>query len=433
MTNEKQTYISDFGKHVGNDVTVKGWLYNRRSSGKIQFILVRDGTGIVQCVFQKGDIPDELYEELDHLPLESSIIINGIVREDKRAPGGYEMGLKSARTVNIAEEFPITKKDHGPGFLMEHRHLWLRSKKQHAILRIRSRLIKSIYDFFFDRGYTLADTPIITPAACEGTTTLFNVDYFGEPAYLAQSGQLYSEATAAAFGKVFCFGPTFRAEKSKTRRHLTEFWMVEPEVAYMELDGLCELAEEFLTTIVGDVVRDCVAELATLERDVELLKKIAPPFPRITYTEAVEMLREKGHEFEWGNDFGAPDETALSESFDKPLMVTNYPVDAKAFYMKRDAQDPRTALCLDVLATEGHGEIIGGSQREDDLTALRQRIKEHGLPEDAFKWYVDLRRFGSFPHSGFGLGLERALSWIAGVEHIRECIPFPRMLYKIYP
>jgi asparaginyl-tRNA synthetase len=298
---------------------------------------------------------------------------------------------------------------------------------------VRSRLVKAIYDFFFDRGYTLIDTPILTPAACEGTTTLFEVDYFGEPAYLAQSGQLYNEAAAAAFGKVFCFGPTFRAEKSKTRRHLTEFWMVEPEVAYMELEGLTGLAEECVSYIVAEIVRDCEKELETLERDIEPLRKITPPFPRMTYAEAVEILRKKGHDFEWGGDFGAPDETALGEEYEKPVMVTHFPAEIKAFYMKRSPEDPRTALCLDVLAPEGYGEIIGGSQREDDIEELQKRIREHNLPEEAFRWFVDVRRYGSFPHSGFGLGLERTLSWIAGIEHVRECIPFPRMLHRIYP
>ncbi len=429
----KQTYVNELGRHADKDVVLKGWLYNRRSSGKIQFLLVRDGTGVVQCVFQKGDVSDELFEELDHLPQESSLTVSGTVREDKRAPGGYELTLKGAQVLSKAQEYPITKKEHGPGFLLEHRHLWLRSSKQHALLRIRSRLVGAIYDFFFDGGYTLVDTPILTPAACEGTTTLFEVDYFGEPAFLTQSGQLYNEAAAAAFGRVFCFGPTFRAEKSKTRRHLTEFWMVEPEVAYMELEGLQELAEDCVSHIVAEVVRNCEKELGVLERDIEPLRKISPPFPRITYTEAVDMLKKKGHDFEWGGDFGAPDETALGESFEKPVMVTNFPAGIKAFYMKRDPEDPRTALCLDVLAPEGYGEIIGGSQREDDIEALQERIREHNLPEESFRWFVDIRRYGSFPHSGFGLGLERTLAWIAGIEHVRECIPFPRMLYKIYP
>ena len=433
QTPEKQTCVEDFGQHVGEEVTVKGWLYNRRSSGKIQFLLVRDGTGTVQCVFQKGDVPDNLFDQLDHLPLESSLIVTGTVREDKRAPGGYEISLTGARIVGEALEYPITKKDHGPGFLLDHRHLWLRSSKQHALLRIRSRLVKAIYDFYFDRGYSLIDTPILTPAACEGTTTLFEVDYFDEPAFLAQSGQLYSEASAAAFGKVFCFGPTFRAEKSKTRRHLTEFWMVEPEVAYMELDGLMELAEQFVTYIVTDVVSCCEKELATLERNVDNLRGIEPPFPRLTYSEAADLLAKKNVEFKWGEDFGAPHETAISEDFDKPVMITRYPAEIKAFYMKRDPEDEKLALCLDVLAPEGYGEIIGGSQREDGLETLAKRIKEHDLPENAFQWYLDVRRYGTFPHSGFGLGLERTLAWIAGIEHVRECIPFPRMLNRIYP
>ncbi len=432
-TSDRQTYIEHLSRHVGEEVTIKGWLYNRRSSGKIQFLLVRDGTGIVQCVFQKGDVPEGLFDGLDHLPLESSLVVSGRPREDKRAPGGYELSLTDARVVGEAMDYPITKKDHGPGFLLDHRHLWLRSKKQHALLRIRSRLVRAIYDFYFERGYTLVDTPILTPAACEGTTTLFEVDYFGEPAFLAQSGQLYSEASAAAFGKVFCFGPTFRAEKSKTRRHLTEFWMVEPEVAYMELDGLVELAEQFVTHIVAEVVKDCGSELDALERNVDNLRKVEPPFPRLTYSEAAEILKKKGLDFKWGEDFGAPHETAVSEDFDKPVMITKYPAEIKAFYMKRDPQDAKLALCLDVLAPEGYGEIIGGSQREDDLETLEKRIGEHGLPADAFQWYLDMRRYGTFPHSGFGLGLERTLAWIAGIEHVRECIPFPRMLHRLYP
>ncbi len=430
---KEQTYVSELSGHAGQDVTLKGWLYNRRSSGKIQFLLVRDGTGIIQCVFQKGDVPDELFEDLDHLPLESSLEVTGTVREDKRAPGGYEMALKDARIVSKAQEYPITKKDHGVGFLMDHRHLWLRSTKQRALLRVRSRLIKAIYDFFFGREYVLIDTPILTPAACEGTTTLFEVDYFGEPAYLTQSGQLYIEAAIAAFGKVFCFGPTFRAEKSKTRRHLTEFWMAEPEVAFMDLDSLIALAEEFVSYLVTEVLRDCHGELATLQRDLEPLKRITPPFPRITYSEGVDIIKGKGLEFEWGKDFGSPEETVLSQEFEKPLMVTDYPAEIKAFYMKRNPGEMQTARCLDVLAPEGYGEIIGGSQREDELDLLQKRIRENNLPEDAFRWYLDLRRYGSVPHSGFGLGVERTVAWIAGTEHIRECIPFPRMLYRMYP
>jgi asparaginyl-tRNA synthetase len=430
---DTQTYIEQLGRHVGEEVTIKGWLYNRRSSGKIQFLLVRDGTGIVQCVFQKGDLPDELYDRLDHLPLESSLVVSGKAREDKRAPGGYELTLTDARVVGEALEYPITKKDHGPGFLLDHRHLWLRSRKQHALLRVRSRLVKAIYDFFFDEGYTLIDTPILTPAACEGTTTLFNVDYFGQPAYLAQSGQLYSEASAAAFGKVFCFGPTFRAEKSKTRRHLTEFWMVEPEVAYMELDGLMDLAEQFVTYIVAEVLKDCEKELATLERNTDGLRKVEPPFARLTYSQAADLLQKKAIDFKWGEDFGAPQETAISEVFDKPVMVTRYPARIKAFYMKRDPQDDRLALCLDVLAPEGYGEIIGGSQREDDYDTLLRRLEENGLPRQAFEWYLDLRKYGSVPHAGFGYGLERLTGWICGVRHIRETIPFPRMITRLTP
>ena len=429
----KHCYVEDLGKCVGEEVTIKGWLHNRRSSGKVQFLLIRDGSGIVQCVVAQGEIPGELYSRIEHLPLESSITVTGKVRADKRAPGGYELAITSAEVVSEAQEYPITKKEHGVGFLMQYRHLWLRGRKQHALLRIRSRLVKSIYDFFFSRGFVLIDAPILTPAACEGTTTLFNVDYFGDKAFLTQSGQLYLEAAAASFGRVFCFGPTFRAEKSKTRRHLTEFWMVEPEVAYLELPGLVQLAEDFVCYIVKDVLKNCQRELETLERDTAPLQKIEPPFPRITYSEAAQILKEAGQNFQFGTDFGAQDETLISKKFDKPVAVTHYPASVKAFYMKRDPNNPDFALCLDVLAPEGFGEIIGGSQREDDLNALEQRIKEQNLPGEAFQWYLDVRRYGTFPHAGFGLGIERTLAWISGAEHIRECIPFPRMLYKIYP
>jgi len=429
----KHCYIEDLSRCVGEEVTIKGWLHNRRSSGKVQFLLVRDGSGIVQCVAAEREFPKELYSRIEHLPLESSIIVTGNVREDKRAPGGYEISLTSAQVVAEAQEYPITKKEHGVGFLMQYRHLWLRGRKQHALLKIRSRLVKSIYDFFFSRGFVLIDTPILTPAACEGTTTLFNVDYFGDKAFLTQSGQLYLEAAAASFGRVFCFGPTFRAEKSKTRRHLTEFWMVEPEVAYLELPGLIELAENFVCHIVKDILKNCQKELEILERDTAPLEKVEPPFPRITYSEAAQILKEAGQNFQFGTDFGGQDETLISKRFEKPVMVTHYPASVKAFYMKRDPNNPDLALCLDVLAPEGFGEIIGGSQREDDLSALEQRINEYNLPQEAFQWYLDVRRYGTFPHSGFGLGIERTLAWISGAEHIRECIPFPRMLYKIYP
>ncbi len=426
-------YIENLLDHVGETVTIKGWLYNKRSSGKLHFLQVRDGTGIVQAVMFKGDFDGELFKECDTLPQESSIVVTGEVKEDKRAAGGVEIGVSGIEIIEMAEPYPITPKEHSTAFLMENRHLWLRSAKQHAVLRIRARVIKAIRDFFDDRGYVCMDTPIFTPAACEGTTTLFNVDYFGEDAYLTQSGQLYGEAAAMAFGKIYCFGPTFRAEKSKTRRHLTEFWMVEPEVAYLEFEGVMELAEQFVGYIVEQVLRDRGRELDVLERDRALLEKVTPPFPRLSYTDAVERLKQKGHSVEWGEDFGAPEETALGEDFEKPLLVHRFPAAIKAFYMKRDPEDDKLALGVDMLAPEGYGEIIGGGQRSSDLDYLKKQIEAHELPEESFRWYLDLRRFGSVPHGGFGLGLERTVAWICGTHHVRECIPFPRMLYKIYP
>jgi len=425
--------IADLGKHVGQVVEVRGWLYNRRSSGKVRFLQVRDGSGIVQAVMGTNDVPPEVFALGEDLPYESSLIISGQVRADRRAPGGFEITLRDARVVHRAEEYPIAKQEHGIDFLLRNRHLWLRSRKQHATLRVRHEVIRAIRRFFDDRGFICVDSPIFTPAACEGTTTLFEVNYFDDKAYLTQSGQLYAEAAAMAFGKVYCFGPTFRAELSKTRRHLTEFWMVEPEVAFAGLDDIMDLAEAFIVAIVGHALEHCRDDLAVLERDTGPLEKIVPPFPRISYREAVEMLRAKGVEMEPGGDLGAPQETALSESYDRPLLVHRYPAAVKAFYMKRDPEDPGSALCVDVLAPEGVGEIIGGGQREDDLAALQQRIAEHGLPAEAFGWYLDLRRFGSVPHGGFGLGLERTVSWICGLHHVREAIPFPRMMYRIYP
>ncbi len=426
-------YVSELSKHVGRDVVVKGWLYNRRSSGKVQFLQVRDGTGIVQCVLAAGDAGKELYETCEHLPQESSVVVSGRCREDRRAPGGVELSLSSAEVVNVAEDYPISLQAHGIGFLMEHRHLWLRSRKQVATLRVRAAVVRAIRRFFDDRGFVLVDAPILTPAACEGTTTLFEVDYFDDKAYLSQSGQLYMEAAAMALGKVYCFGPTFRAERSKTRRHLTEFWMIEPEVAYAGLDDAMELAEAFVSSVVAGAISECREELKVLERDTSRLEKVTAPFPRISYDEAVKTLNDCGHAFKWGDDFSAPEETALSEKFDKPVMVHRYPLQCKAFYMKTDPQDERLALCVDVIAPEGVGEIIGGGQREDRLDRLEKRIAEHKLPPESLQWYLDLRRFGSVPHAGFGLGLERTVAWICGTEHIRETIPFPRMLYKIYP
>ncbi|MHC4660231.1 MAG: asparagine--tRNA ligase [Planctomycetota bacterium] len=425
--------INKLSKHVGAEVTLKGWLYNKRHKGKLQFILLRDGSGIVQCVAFKDNVGDELFGRLDRLSQESSLEITGTVREDKRAPGGYEIDVSGAKIIQEAEEYPITPKEHGTDFLLKHRHLWLRSKKQVAIMRVRDRLIRAIRDFLGDEGFLNIDTPIFTPAACEGTTTLFGVKYFDDLAYLTQSGQLYNEATAMAHGKVYCFGPTFRAERSKTRRHLTEFWMVEPEVMFADLDDIMELCERFITAIVGEVLKHCKDDLTDLERDVSKLEGIKPPFPRISYTEAVEKLKKGGLDFEWGGDFGAPDETLIGESFDRPVMIHRYPKAVKAFYMEPDPEDERLALCVDMIAPEGYGEIIGGGQRAASLEYLEKQIDAHGLPHEAFEWYKDLRRYGSVHHSGFGLGIERTVAWLCGVKHIRECIPFPRMLYKIYP
>jgi asparaginyl-tRNA synthetase len=436
------TTIAEIGKHEGQTVTVRGWLYNLRESGKLLFPQFRDGSGIIQGVVPKNAVTPEVFDAVKTLTQESSVIVEGKVRADKRAPGGYELDVANVQVVQRVPEstpYPITPKEHGTDFLMEHRHLWVRSQRQAAILRVRAEIIKAARDFFDDRGFTLTDPPIITPAACEGTTTLFPVDYFDEQAYLTQSGQLYVEATAMALGKVYSFGPTFRAEKSKTRRHLTEFWMVEPEVAYATLDDVMELAEGLISFIVERCLARRRADLRTIGRDISKLEKIGPPFPRISYDDAVKNLQE-GHakgalesNFEWGGDLGSPDETYLSAQFDKPVMVHRYPAKVKAFYMEPDPQRPELALCVDVLAPEGYGEIIGGSQRMASHEWLLQRIHEHGLPEEAFKWYLDLRKFGSVPHGGFGMGIERAVAWICGLEHVRETIPFPRMLYRLYP
>jgi asparaginyl-tRNA synthetase len=380
-------YIEDIAQHEGQEVTLQGWLYNKRSSGKLHFLQVRDGTGVLQCVVFEKDVPPEQFTLADHITQESSLLVRGTVRADARAPLGYELSVKDLQLIQTADPYPITPKEHGVAFLLDHRHLWLRSSRQHAVLRVRSTIIRSCRDYFDGKGFTLIDAPIFTPAACEGTTTLFVTDYFGEQAYLTQSGQLYAEAGAFAFGKVYCFGPTFRAEKSKTRRHLTEFWMIEPEVA----------------------------------------------FPRITYTEAVESLRAQAFAIEWGADFGGDEETAISNAFDRPVLVHRYPVECKAFYMKADPRDPRLALCVDMLAPEGYGEIIGGGQREDDLATLERKIEAHQLPQDAFTWYLDLRRYGSVPHAGFGMGIERLVAWICGLHHVRETIPFPRMLERLRP
>jgi len=426
-------YVNEISNYDGKEVTLKGWLYNKRSSGKIWFLIFRDGTGFIQCVVSRSDTDEKTFQLYDELGQESSIIVHGIVHQDRRAPGGYEVIVKKIDVVQATHDYPIALKEHGIDFLMDHRHLWLRSPKQVAILRIRHTVIKACRDFFDSHGFILADTPIFTPTACEGTTTLFETDYFGRKAYLTQSGQLYSEATAAALGKVYCFGPTFRAEKSKTRRHLTEFWMVEPEVAYYDLDDNMKLAEEFVSYVVQTVLKERKKELEVLERDISLLEKVEPPFPRITYSEAVEILKENGIDFEWGNDFGGADETVISNQFEKPVMIHRFPAKVKAFYMKRDPENEELALGVDVLAPEGYGEIIGGGQREENYEILRKRIKEFGLSEEVFKWYLDLRKFGSVPHSGFGMGVERAVAWICGLKHIRETIPFPRTIYRLEP
>ena len=429
----KRVYISDIHDYEGQEVTLCGWLTHRRSSGKLRFLVIRDGTGEIQCVSFKGEVSEAVFELSDRIPQESSLIVHGVVRRDARSPLGYELGVKDLQVLQEAEDYPITPKEHGTAFLMENRHLWLRSSRQHAILRVRHEIIKDCREFFDGRGFTLIDAPIFTPAACEGTTTLFETNYFDTKAYLTQSGQLYMEAGAMAFGKVYCFGPTFRAEKSKTRRHLTEFWMVEPEVAFADLEEDMDLAEDLLASIVAKVLEKCRPELATLERDISRLEAVVKPFPRLSYTEAVDSLKQKDVNITWGEDFGGDEETVLSQQFDCPLLVHRYPAGCKAFYMKPDPSDPRVALCVDVLAPEGYGEIIGGGQREEDLKALEERIAAHGLPAQAFSWYLDLRRYGSVPHAGFGLGIERTVSWICGLSHVRETIPFPRMLYHLFP
>src|SRR5579862_7700928 len=433
-------YIEDIGAHVGEEITIKGWLHTRRSSGKIHFLILRDGTGFVQAVMSKAAVGEERFKAADHLSQETSVIVTGIARADARAPGGYEIDVQAFDVVGESHDYPITPKEHGVDYLLDRRHLWIRSERQQAILRVRHEIINAVRDFFNGRGFILADTPIFTPAACEGTTTLFPAQYFDDQtAYLTQSGQLYSEATAMALGRVYCFGPTFRAEKSKTRRHLTEFWMVEPEMAYADLNDVMALAEGLISFLVKRCLEKRRADLQTIGRDIAKLEKIEPPFPRISYDDAVKNLQE-GHangklesKFEWGGDLGSPDETYLSAQFDKPVMVHRYPAKVKAFYMEPDPQRPELALCVDVLAPEGYGEIIGGSQRMASYELLLQRIHEHGLPEEAFKWYLDLRKFGSVPHGGFGMGIERAVAWICGLEHVRETIPFPRMLYRLYP
>ncbi|WP_394837389.1 asparagine--tRNA ligase [Pendulispora rubella] len=427
--------IAELSSHVGQDVTVRGWLYNKRSSKNVHFLEVRDGSGIVQAVVFKGNVTPELFALAEGLAQESSLEVSGLVKEHGKIKGTYEIDGKDVRVVaHVARQYPISPKEHGTDFLMDNRHLWLRSKRQHAILRIRHTIIKAVRDFFDGRGFTLVDAPIFTPNACEGTSTLFETDYHGEPAYLTQSGQLYMEAAAAAVGKAYCFGPTFRAEKSKTRRHLAEFWMVEPEVAFLDLEGDMKLGEDFITYIVERVLETRREELKVCERDTTFLEKVKTPFPRITYGEAIKILQENGHpEAKVGDDFGGDEETIISNKFDRPLIVHRYPADIKAFYFKRAPENESLVLNMDILAPEGYGEIIGGGQREDSLERLESAIAHHKLPPEAFEWYLDLRRYGSFPHAGFGLGIERTVSWICGLPHVRETIPFPRMLNRLAP
>ncbi len=426
--------ISDLFKYEGKIVELKGWIYNLRSVGKIWFIIFRDGTGLLQGVVVKGEASDESFGLEQKLNQEDSVIISGIVRKESRSIGGYELGIKDIKVVNhVLEEFPISPKEHGADFLMSNRHLWIRSKRQNSILRIRHHVVKAIRDYFDSNGFTLIDSPVFTANAVEGTTSLFEVEYFERLAYLTQSGQLYQEAAATAFGKTYCFGPTFRAEKSKTRRHLTEFWMVEPEMAYVDLDENMTWAENLIEFIIITVLENCINELIILERDIEKLKLIKTPFPRITYDEAVKMLGDSGSDFKYGNDFGTPDETLLSRQFDRPIMIHRWPSDIKAFYMKRDFNNNSLALGVDMIAPEGYGEIIGGGQREDDLDTLIKSIRHHDLPLEPFKWYLDIRKYGSVPHSGFGLGVERTVAWICGTNHIRETIPFPRTMSRLEP
>lgn len=428
-----RVYISDLKDHVGQTVTLKGWVYNHRSSGKIKFLLLRDGTGISQCVYFRGECSDESFTEFEKLSQESSVQVTGIVKAEPRSPGGYEIGARELTILGGSVDYPITPKEHGPDFLMNNRHLWMRSKRQHAVLRVRAEIVAAIRDFFDGRGFTLTDAPIFTPNACEGTSTLFETKYFDEKAFLSQSGQLYMEATAAAFGKVYCFGPTFRAEKSKTRRHLIEFWMVEPEVAFNDLYDNMDLAEQFVEYIVQRTLKNRPEEMKVLERNLEPLQKVAAPFPRVHYKEAVEMILKENPAFEVGGDFGAPDEAIVSAKFDKPVFVHHFPSAIKAFYMKEDPKEAGYSMSCDLLAPEGYGEVIGGGQREESYDTLVRKIQEHNLNLADFQWYLDLRKYGSFQHAGFGLGVERAVSWICGIPHVREAIPFPRLYGRNYP
>jgi asparaginyl-tRNA synthetase len=429
----EMTEIRHLGRHAGEVVTVRGWVQTTRGHGKVAFLVLRDGSGLLQCVLVQKQVPQATWDAFATLTLETSVAVTGEVREDARAPGGYELTVTELTVIGTSEDYPIQPKEHGVDFLLDHRHLWLRSTQQRAIMRVRNEIEQAIHDFFYQREFVRIDSPILTGSIGEGREGLFPVDYFDQEAFLAQTGQLYGEAAAAAFGRIYTFGPTFRAEKSKTRRHLTEFWMIEPEVAWNDSADNMRLQEDFVSYIVERALDRCRDELATLERDTTVLERVRPPFPRLDYGEAVEILQKKGHDLKWGDDLGAPDETALAEDFDRPVFVMNYPREAKAFYMKENPADPRTVLCDDLLAPEGYGEIIGGSQREDDHDRLLSRIREQGLPEESYAWYLELRKYGTFPHSGFGLGLERTVAWITGRPHIREMIPFPRMLNRLYP
>jgi len=427
------TTVEHIAAHEGGDVGLRGWVHNLRSSGRIMFLILRDGTGFIQAVISRADVGDEAFGRCRALTQESAVKVRGVVRRDDRAPGGYELQVRGVEVVNVAHAYPLVPKEHGVEFLLDHRHLWLRTPRQHALMRIRAELIFACHEFLRQRGFIHIDAPLLTPAACEGTTTLFETDYFGDKAYLSQSGQLYNEAAAMAFGRVYCYGPTFRAERSKTRRHLLEFWMLEPEAAFMDLDECMELEEDMVAHIVARILETRRQELETLGRDIAPLERVRPPFPRISYDEALEVAARAGEASKWGEDFGAPVETAIAAAFDRPAFVHRYPTQCKAFYMEPDPKRPEVVLGADLLAPEGYGEIIGGGQRISDLGLLRRRIDEHGLPEEAYEWYVDLRRFGSVPHSGFGLGIERTVAWIAGIDHLREAIPFPRLLNRLYP
>ncbi|WP_173916328.1 asparagine--tRNA ligase [Halobacillus sp. Marseille-Q1614] len=429
-----KTTITEVSKYVGQEVTIGAWLRNKRSSGKIAFLQMRDGTGFMQGVIVKAELGEEKFQEAKALTQETSLYVTGTIVEDSRSSFGYEMQVSDFEVIHAAEDYPITPKEHGTEFLMDHRHLWLRSRKQHAVMKVRNEIIRATYEFFNENGYVKIDPPILTGSSAEGTTELFHTKYFDEDAFLSQSGQLYMEAAAMAFGKVFSFGPTFRAEKSKTRRHLIEFWMIEPEMAFMDHEDSLQVQEQYVSHVVQSVLKNCKLDLEALERDTSVLEKIMAPFPRISYDEAIDLLKEKGFkDIEWGEDFGAPHETAIAESFEKPVFITNYPADIKAFYMKPDPNRPEVVLCADLIAPEGYGEIIGGSQRIDDLELMKKRYEEHELTGDAYQWYLHLRQYGSVPHSGFGLGLERTVAWLSGVEHVRETIPFPRLLNRLYP